>query len=250
LPENNPKLYTDLAEWFYLLTAPEEYAEEAEIFRRTLLAANPRIRTLLELGSGGGSNASHLKRHFAMTLVELSEAMIAQSQRTNPELPHLQGDMRTVRLGHTFDAVFIHDAIVYMTTEEDLRQAILTAAAHLGPGGVALLVPDHVRETYRPGTDHGGHDGVGESAGRALRYLEWSYDPDPTDTQYTVDYAYLLREKDGTTRIVHDRHIEGLFPRATWLRLMDEAGFDARLLPFDHSEVEPGETEMILGVKR
>lgn len=250
MPENNPKLYTDLAEWFYLLTAPEEYAEEAEIFRRTLLAANPRIRTLLELGSGGGSNASHLKRHFAMTLVELSEAMIAQSQRTNPELPHLQGDMRTVRLGHTFDAVFIHDAIVYMTTEEDLRQAILTAAAHLGPGGVALLVPDHVRETYRPGTDHGGHDGVGESAGRALRYLEWSYDPDPTDTQYTVDYAYLLREKDGTTRIVHDRHIEGLFPRATWLRLMDEAGFDARLLPFDHSEVEPGETEMILGVKR
>lgn len=250
MPENNPKLYTDLAEWFYLLTAPEEYAEEAEIFRRTLLAANPRIRTLLELGSGGGNNASHLKRHFAMTLVELSEAMIAQSQRTNPELPHLQGDMRTVRLGHTFDAVFIHDAIVYMTTEEDLRQAILTAAAHLGPGGVALLVPDHVRETYRPGTDHGGHDGVGESAGRALRYLEWSYDPDPTDTQYTVDYAYLLREKDGTTRIVHDRHIEGLFPRATWLRLMDEAGFDARLLPFDHSEVEPGETEMILGVKR
>lgn len=250
MPQDNPKLYTNLAEWFYLLTAPEDYAEEAEIFRRTLLAANPRIRTLLELGSGGGNNASHLKQHFAMTLVELSEAMIAESQRTNPELPHLQGDMRTARLGHTFDAVFIHDAIVYMTTEDDLRQAILTAAAHLGPGGVALLVPDHVRETFRPGTDHGGHDGVGASAGRGLRYLEWAYDPDPSDTQYTVDYAYLLREKDGSTRAVHDRHIEGLFPRETWLRLMGEAGFEARLVPFEHSEVEPGETEMILGVKR
>ena len=73
--------------------------------------------------------------------------------------------MRTVRLGRTFDCVFVHDAVCYMTTEHDLRAAIATAAAHCRPGGVVLMAPDYVRETFRPGTDHGGHDGAERSAG-------------------------------------------------------------------------------------
>ena len=32
------------------------------------------------------------------------------------------GDMRTLRLERTFDVVFIHDAISYLTTEDDLRR--------------------------------------------------------------------------------------------------------------------------------
>jgi hypothetical protein len=38
----------------------------------------------------------------------------------DPECEHLQGDMRELRIDRTFDAVFVHDAIAYMTTEEDL----------------------------------------------------------------------------------------------------------------------------------
>ena len=246
MPDEQPKMYTDLAGWWPLLSQPADYAEEAGIFQRVLLAANPRIHTLLELGSGGGNNASHLKQRFAMTLVDRSPGMLAVSQQLNPTLPHQQGDMRSARLGQTFDAVFIHDAICYMLTEDDLRQAIQTAAAHLKPGGVALLVPDHMAETFRPHTDHGGHDG----AGRSLRYLEWSYDPDPSDTLTIADYTYLLREGDAQVTCLYDRHVNGLFPRATWLGLMAESGFEARLLPFEHSEVAPDETEMVLGVLR
>ena len=109
-----------------------------------------------------------------------------------------------------------------------------------------LIVPDCVREIFRPVTSHGGHDG---SDGRGLRYLQWSYDPDPTDTAYTVDFAYLLRNMDGSVRVAHDRHIFGLFPRATWLSLMTDAEFEASLVPFVHSEVEPGLTEMFVGKK-
>lgn len=256
MTSESPKMYTDLADWWPLLSSPAEYAEEAETFRRTLLAANPAMRTLLELGSGGGSNASHLKRHFDLTLVELSPAMIATSRRLNPDLPHQQGDMRTARLRRTFDAVFIHDAIMYMTSQADLLQAMQTAAAHLAPGGVALLVPDWVRETFRPGTDHGGSDSqtlteFGDYyAGRSLRYLEWSHDPDPSDEQYNVDYVYILRQGSEVVSVVHDRHTEGIFPRQVWLNLMVQAGFDTHLLPFIHSDVEPGMTEMIVGIKQ
>ena len=107
------------------------------------------VREVLELGSGGGHVALHLKQRFAMTLVDLSEDMLAVSRRLNPECEHLQGDMRTVRLGRTFDAVFVHDAVDYMTTEADLRRAIETAFAHCRPGGIAVFVPDRPRRPSR-----------------------------------------------------------------------------------------------------
>jgi SAM-dependent methyltransferase len=218
-------IYGELAGWFHLLTAPEDYLEEAAAYRDALLAAVPSARTLLELGSGGGNNASHLRQRFTCTLTDLSPAMLAQSRRFNPECEHLQADMRTLRLERQFDVVLVHDAVVYMTTEDDLLAAMRTAFVHCRPGGAALFAPDHVRETFVPGTDHGGHDGEG----RALRYLEWSWDPDPSDTTCRTEFALLLREGE-VVRCVQDTHLEGLFPRATWLRLLREAGFEAQSL--------------------
>jgi hypothetical protein len=129
--------------------------------------------------------------------------------------------MRTLRLGRSFDVVFVHDAIDYMTTLQELGLAIETAYLHCKPGGLALFIPDHVRETFQPSTDHGGRDGEG----RALRYLEWTYDPDENDSMCTMEFVYLLREGNGPAQVEHEGHVCGLFPRADWLRLLQEAGF-------------------------
>jgi hypothetical protein len=207
------QLSTRLAEWWPLLSDPADYREEAEIFRRVLLPdPGPEPPTLLELGSGGGNNASHLKRHFRMKLV---------------------------------DAVFIHDAIVYMATREQLVQAVRTAYVHCRPGGSALFVPDWTAETFRPGTDHGGHD----RGDRGLRYLEWTIDPDPDDGTYSSWMVYLLREGDRVRRSVVDEHVCGLFPEAEWLRTIEDAGFRARVLPFDHSECVGENRRMFFGQK-
>jgi trans-aconitate methyltransferase len=241
-----PRLYQEFASWWPLLSSPDEYEEEAAFYERALLDACERQpRTLLELGSGGGNNASYLKVRFDMVLVDPSAGMLDVSRRLNPQCEHIQGDMRTVRLGRQFDCVFIHDAIVYMTTEADVRRAIETAFVHCAPGGAALLAPDHLRENFRPSTDHGGTDG----AGRSLRYLEWTWDPDPSDSTYVVDYAYVLRESDGSVHVEHDRHIEGLFGREEWLRFLSDAGFRPAALPFDHSELEPGQYELFIARK-
>jgi SAM-dependent methyltransferase len=226
-------MYGDLAGWFHLITAPAEYVEDAAFASRVLRESSARRpRTVLELGSGGGNNASHMKAEFELTLVDLSPGMLELSRGLNPECEHLVGDMRTLRLGRTFDAVFIHDAVVYLTTAEDLRAAMETAFVHLVPGGAALFVPDAVREKFEPRTDHGGGDGEG----RSLRYLEWISDPDPSDTEYIVDYAYLLRE--GTdVRVIHDRHRCGLFARQQWIQLLSGVGFEPRNLTVGH---EPG----------
>ena len=242
----SPRLYSDLATWFHLLTAPEDYAEEADFYRRAIISACDRApQTMLELGSGGGNNASHLKSHFQLTLVDLSQEMVTTSEDLNPECEHIQGDMRNIRLERLFDAILIHDAIMYMTTEDDLLQAMKTAYVHCSPGGAALFAPDHVRETFRPSTEHGGHDGQM----RALRYLDWTWDPHPEDTTYVSDMVYLIKDENDQVSVEYDRHILGIFPRQTWLTLLRDSGFQPESIPFEHSEIEPGTCEVFIGRK-
>jgi hypothetical protein len=242
--DDAPRLYGDLADWFHLLTAPADYAAGATHALRTFteaLGAPPA--TILELGSGGGNNASHMKDHATLTLTDLSPRMLELSRTINPECEHIEGDMRT--LGRTFDAVFVHDAISYLTTEDDLRAALETAFAHLRPGGAAIVEPDHLRESYADATEHGGHDGDG----RSLRYLQWRWDPDPEDDWYVDDFAYLLREPDGAVRIARDRHRLGMFPRTTWFRLLGEVGFaEARACGTGYDDEDIG-AEGFLAVK-
>ena len=223
-----PKLYNELANWWPLLSPHADYADEAAFFGQVLSQAGlPSSPSLLELGSGGGSNAFHLKGIFTqVTLTDLSPRMLAVSRLLNPDCEHLEGDMRTLRLGRVFDVVFIHDAIDYMTTSQDLRHAMETAYAHCRAGGLALFVPDHIRETFQPSTEHGGHDGDG----RALRYLEWMYDPDENDHTYITDFAYLLREDGHPAWVELDQHICGLFPRAEWLSLLRDVGLQPEII--------------------
>ena len=241
-----PSLYSDLASWWHVLSAPADYAEEAEFYRKVILSySSTPPKTMLELGSGGGNNASHLKQHFQMTLVDLSPGMLAASRALNPELEHIQGDMRTLRLERQFDAVFIHDAIAYMTSRNHLSKAMRTAFVHCKPGGIALFAPDHTCENFSPATSHGGHD----TPDRSLRYLQWTWDPDPADDTYLTDFAYLLRDADGSVRCEQDRHVCGLFSRTIWLDVIAETGFIPRSLPFEHSEIEPDSCEVFLGIK-
>ena len=245
-PAEAPKLYSELAEWFHLLTAPDDYAEEAEFYRQVIgTTSEQKPQTMLELGSGGGNNASYLKHHFQITLVDLSAPMLEISRKLNPECEHIQGDMRTVRLDRLFDVVFIHDAIVYMGTVRDLQSAIETATVHCRPGGTILLAPDHVKENFKPSTSHGGHDGQK----RAIRYLDWTWDPDPSDTTYVSDMVYTMKSEDGKLQVEHDRHIMGIFPRQTWLDLLSHAGLQSEVIPFDHSQIEPGTCEVFLARK-
>jgi SAM-dependent methyltransferase len=244
---NLPRLYRDLADWWPVLSAPEDYAEEAEFYRKIIMSeAIVPPKTFLELGCGGGNNASHLKKHFLMTLVDLSPGMLEVSRNLNPECEHFLGDMRDIRLGRRFDVVFIHDAIMYMTTEYDLRRAVATAYEHCRPEGIVLLAPDYTRETYRSLTSHGGHD----HEQRSLRYLSWELEPDPDGTTYISEMVYLLRDEEGSIRCIHDRHTLGLFGREVWLNVMTDTGFDARAVPFEHSEFPGRVTDVFVGTKR
>lgn len=156
------RLYRDLADWYPLLTPVGDYMESAAFYRQLFTRhCHRQPETLLDLGSGGGHNAAYLKSSLACTLVDIEPTMLALSRRINPECEHVQGDMRSVRLGRTFDCVLVHDAVSYMITRGDLACAVATAFEHTAPGGVAMFQPDFVAETFEPGSESGGTDGNG-----------------------------------------------------------------------------------------
>jgi hypothetical protein len=238
-----PRLYSDLSGWFHLLTAPEDYGEEAA-FYQNVITENSRIpvETVLEMGSGGGNNALHLKSYFTLTLTDLSEDMLDISRTLNPECEHIQGDMRHLRLDRQFDAVFVHDAVSYITELKDLKNAVETAYIHCKPGGAVLFCPDNTCESFRTQTRHGGHD----KGNRGLRYLEWVWDPDASDTSYFLDFAYLFRE-NGKVWCESERHVLGLFPEKDWIDCLVSAGFtQAKAVLFSIGEYN---TPVFAGIK-
>jgi ubiquinone/menaquinone biosynthesis C-methylase UbiE len=240
-------LYTKYAQWWPLLSHPSEYIEEAAVYRQIIMEHSEVIpKTILELGSGGGNNAYHLKKHFKMTLVDLSKQMLMVSQALNKDCEHIRGDMRTLRLDRTFDVVFIHDAIDYMQNIDQLRNAITTAYIHLRPGGLALFVPDHTKETFVSSSAHGGND----SERKGLRYLEWVVDEDPNDCVYSTYMVYLLKNGNTIKGSRVDHHLWGLFPRKEWLSLMKAVGFKGKAIPFELSDFKNEKHYLFVGKRQ
>jgi len=240
------RMYDEFAHLWPLISPAEGYAEEAAHWRRVLRdKLGPGRHEILELGVGGGNNLSHLTNDFKATAVDLSEKMLANSRQLNPDVEHHVGDMRSVRLGRTYQAVIIHDAINYMLTEDDIRATLATVSAHLESGGVFVTSPDYTTEVF--------HDRMSavktrSDEVRTLNYVEYDYDPVPGDSQYECLFVYIISE-GGQVRVEHDRHILGLFPKARWLELMEEAGFGSETYDYDvHPDGHEG--YLFVGVKR
>jgi len=197
------------------------------------------VRTVLDLGSGGGHVASHLSSGLDMTLVDMSPQMLEVSRRLNPGCEHVLGDMRTLRLDRRFDAVLVHDSIDYLLDGSEVAAMAATVAAHLQPGGVAVLVPDHITESFEPSTQWGGSDA---SDGRGARYLEWTWDPDPHDSWAQAEYSLVLREADGSVSSGHESHRFGLFSHQQWISMLDDAGLSAVAVGEQTDEDRPPRT--------
>ena len=221
------RLYGDLA-WVWPIVSPKEkYIEEAEGVCQAIWGYSQiEAKDILHLGCGGGHLDYTLKKYFAVTSVDISDKMLALARQLNPEVTYHLDDMRTVRLNRTFDAVLIADSIDYMLTVEDLQAAIMTAHAHLKPGGILYTYAEEIAELFRQNKT--GYD-VGAAGNVHVAFFENRYDPDPTDTTYEMVFVYLIRH-DGQLTIETDRHLGGLFPLETWLDTLKEVGFAVRLI--------------------
>lgn len=226
------RLYRDLAWTWPIISPPEHYIEETEMFAQ-MIRENSQIlvKTVLNLGCGGGHNDMTLKKHFQVTSVDISKPMLELARKLNPEITYHIGDMRSVRLDKLFDAVIILDSINYMTTKEDLRAAFVTAFEHLKPGGVFLTVVEVTPVTLQPvKTSFSTHT----SGDVTITFIENYYYPERKEGTYEATFIYLVR-REGKLKIETDHHICGIFELKTWLRLLKDIGFVVKQMKFEHS---------------
>ncbi len=230
MKKDRRRMYSDLVWIWPIISPPEDYIEEAGEFAAVMRQYAPtEIKTLLDLGCGGGHNDHTLRKHFTVTGVDISEEMLALAQKLNPDVRYLLGDMRTVRLGETFDAVFIADSIDYMHTEDELRMAFETAYAHLKPGGIFCTYAEETRERFQQNRTNTSARTRGDIQ---ITIIENSYDPDPSDSTFELTFVYLIRQ-NGQLSIETDRHVSGLFGLETWIRLLEDAGFEAHVTEYE-----------------
>lgn len=240
------KLYDELSEWWPLLSPPEEYAEEASLYLEIISRYKNDIKTVLELGCGGGGNAFYFKKHFQMTLTDISEGMLKNSKKINPECEHTIGDMRNLKLNKVFDLVFLQDAVMHMITKGDLKRVFKTANKHLNEDGLFFIAPDWYKETFKPTTECGGHDGKG----RSMRYLDWEYYNKENENIVDNDFIYILKEEGKKTRVIHEEVKGGIFSQNTWKELLEDAGFNVTFETINHSKIEPGKYIGIVCTKK
>lgn len=206
-----------------LLYRDKDYAGEADYVARTLRAAAPTARSILELGSGTGRHGRLLAaRGFDVYGIERSPDMVALARSTvsdAPELPHGAGsfacevgDARLIELGRHFDAVIaLFHVVSYQTTDDDLQAIFAGAARHLSGGGVFLFDIWHgpAVEAQKP-----------ESRVKRVSDQGWevlrSARPEIDNTRHIVRVTYDIECRDlrsaGIARFSEDHLVRYLFP--------------------------------------
>jgi len=133
------------------LYADKDYEAECDILENTFCVyAACAVRSVLDLGCGTGAHAVRLsQRGYEVTGVDVSPAMLSIAQEkadaaTYPlkgAAPSFRlGDIRSLDLGRTFDAVVMMFAVLgYQVANEDVLATLASARRHLDPGGVLVF---------------------------------------------------------------------------------------------------------------
>jgi SAM-dependent methyltransferase len=113
---------------------------EADVVVREIRRGNPQARTMLDVACGTGANLPRFAESFDVVGLDASADMLAIAREKCPDVSFVEADMRSFDLGRRFDAIVcIFSGIGYLVEETDLRQAVLTMATHLHPGGVLAI---------------------------------------------------------------------------------------------------------------
>jgi SAM-dependent methyltransferase len=246
ISKDTRRLYNDLAWTWPIISPPEHYIEESERIKKVIRKFSTiPVKTLLNLGCGGGHVDWVLKKYFTITGVDISDKILQLAQQLNPEVTYLKGDMRHTKLHTKFDAVLIHDSINYMLTEKDLQAAFTTGYNHLQSGGVFVtFAEEHGRIEQNKI-----HYTICKKGTIEITFIEHYFDPNPKDTTFEGTFIYLIR-KNKKLQIHTDRHLCGIFNLKTWRVLLDKVGFTVKRVNNTDAVSDKGKTiPTFVGIK-
>ncbi len=97
--------------------------------------------TVLDLGCGTARDLAQLATTHHCVGVDLQPALIDYARQLYSDLDLHVGDLRTVRMGTTFDTITcLGNTLAYLHHNDDIQAAFTTFAAHAHPGTLLIIV--------------------------------------------------------------------------------------------------------------
>ena len=232
--------FSRTARWYdalYVHGLGKDYAAESAAVADLITARRPEAATLLDVACGTGLHLVHLADRFECVGLDVEGGMLGVARERLPTVSFVEGDMADFDLGQRFDAVVcLFSSIAYMATEERLRAAVTSMAAHLEPGGVLVVEPFIQPSQFREG--HIGFLTVDLPEVKVARMNSSRVDGQIV----TMDFSYLVGEGARVERL-EEQHVLGLF---TWEQY--RAAFEAAELACEIDEVGIFGRGLVIGV--
>lgn len=219
-------MYSKSARYYDAIYAFKDYAKEAERLHALISEhkRNDGVR-LLDVACGTANHITHLNDQYEIEGVDLDEQMLEIARRKHPVVTFLQGDMLDFRIDRSFDVVTcLFSSIGYVKTVTRLNQAIANMARHLVPGGLLIVEPWLMSETYQPGTVHAAF--VDEPELKIARINVCLAE----DGLSVFDMHHLVGTPQGVEHFV-ERHELGLFTHEQYTASFLEAGLETTFDP-------------------
>jgi SAM-dependent methyltransferase len=220
-------MFDEYAQLYDLCNADKDYGKEADYVAGLIRSHRPGAKNLLDLGSGTGTHALLLAQlGFKVTGAERSSGMAEiarhKSSRGGEPVEFVVADMRTLRLGRTFDVVTsLFHVMSYQVSDEDFAAALGTARAHLRKGGIFVF-----DFWYGPAVLADPPEIRTKSIERDGMHITRRAEPDHDERARTVNVNYTLQVRDsGSSREVRENHPMRYFFLPEIMSMLDVAGF-------------------------
>lgn len=226
--------------YYDLLYQDKDYVAESDYIAGVLERFGILGQRVLEFGSGTGKHGKLLVEHgYQITGIERSPEMVAQAECV-PGFVCQQGDICTVQLHSTFDAVLaLFHVVSYQTTNDALRALFARSAEHLNPGGLFVFDMWYSPAVYAQGpkvrVKRVASDGI-----EVVRIAE----PDMHPNENRVDVHYTIIAGDfgkGAVETMSETHSMRHFSLPELELLAQFSGFEIVGVEEFLSGAQPGE---------
>lgn len=238
--------YEHLARFYDRLMPDEFYEQWLELFLKEKNRWYPRAKKILDLACGTGEIAVRLaKLGLEVTGIDLSEPMLAiaeqKARMADIGISLFVQDMRCLEGLGPFDiAVCCCDSLNYLETEKDVSRTFASVHAALSAGGLFLFDVHSIEKMAGfIGKQYADNDDE-------ISYIWTCY---PGEAPHSVEHEltfFISRGPSGLYERWDEIHRQRTFPVETYIRLLEQAGFEVSGMTGDFTDRPPGkDTERI-----